>query len=161
MNRAVDFRVAVYAGLAAGILATVVQIFLWYAFTDAMPEILWRDMRFAAAIVVGRAVLPPPASLDPGVLGVATLVHFGLAVVYALMLGRLLSGLRTGAALVAGAVFGVCLYGVNMYGFTLVFPWFAASRDWITAASHVVFGVAAAGAYRIISHRRSGRSSIR
>jgi len=36
---------------------------------------------------------------------------------------------------------------VNMHGFTLVFPWFAQARDWITLAAHVAFGVVAAGAW--------------
>lgn len=135
----------------AGVLATAVQIFLWYLFTDAMPAILFRDMRFAAAIIMGRAVLPPPASFDWGLVAAATLVHFALAIAYALALGWLTGGLGTRASLLVGAGLGLCLYGVNMYGWTIAFPWFAASRDWITAVSHAAFGVAAAGAYRMFS----------
>jgi hypothetical protein len=48
----------------------------------------------------------------------------------------------------------VALYAINMYGFTAIFPWFAASRDKITLTAHIAFGVVAAGAYRIAARRR-------
>jgi len=153
----IDVGAAVYAGVAAGILATVAQIALWSIFTDALPAIFFRDSRFAAAIVLGRGVLPPPASFDGQVILVATLVHFALAILYGLLLARLIAGLRTTASLLAGSVFGLGLYAVNMYGFTAVFPWFASSRDWITAVAHVVFGVALAGVYRVATGAGPGR----
>jgi hypothetical protein len=33
---------------------------LWAVFTDALSTILLRDARFAAAIIMGRGVSPPP-----------------------------------------------------------------------------------------------------
>jgi hypothetical protein len=154
VDRPVDGRAAIYAGIAAGILATLVQIVLWAVFTDALPAIIFRDARFAAAIVMGRGVLPPPATFDWEVMLVATLVHFALSVAYGLILCRLTARLRAASSLLAGAVFGLCLYAVNMYGFTSIFPWFDDSRGWITAATHVAFGMSAAGAYRIIAQRK-------
>lgn len=158
MDQPVDWRAAVYGGITAGILATVVQIVLWLVFTDALPTIVFRDARFVAAIVMGRGVLPPPASLDGRVMLVATLVHFALSVAYGLILSRLISRLHTRSSLLAGAVFGLCLYAVNMYGFTTAFPWFEGSRDWITIATHVAFGMIAAGVYRALLHRKLVRA---
>jgi len=126
---------------------------LWSVFTDALPAILFRDARLAAAIVMGRAVLLPPASFDWQVMLVATLVHFALAIAYGVILGLVIARLSTALALLAGAVFGLLLYGINMYGFTAAFPWFEATRDWITATAHVVFGIAAAAAYKLLSPR--------
>ncbi len=153
----INVSAAVYAGIAAGILATVVQIALWAIFTDALPAIFFRDSRFAAAIVLGPDVLPPPASFDGRIVLIATLVHFALAIVYGLMLAWLIARLRSGASLFAGAAFGLCVYAVNMYGFATVFPWFASSRDWITAVTHVVFGVILAGVYRLAAQARADR----
>jgi uncharacterized membrane protein YagU involved in acid resistance len=152
MHFPVNWRAAVYAGVIAGILATIVQIALWWVFADALPTILFRDARFAAAIVLGRGVLPPPASFNAPVMLVATVVHFALSITYGMALSPLISRLRTAPSLVAGAAFGLCLYGINMYGFTAVFPWFEASRDWITLVTHIVFGVAAAGTYKLQQH---------
>jgi len=153
MRVPVNWSAAAYAGIIAGIIATVVQIALWSVFADALPAILFRDARFAAAIVMGRKVLPPPASFDWTVMLVATMVHFALSVAYGLALSALIRRLRTLPSMLAGAAFGLCLYGVNMYGFTAVFPWFEATRDWITVATHAVFGVAAAGVYKMLSRR--------
>ena len=80
MRHPVNWSAALYAGVAAGILATVVQIALWSIFADVLPTILFRDARFTAAIVMGRAALSPPASFDGPIMLVATLVHFGLYV---------------------------------------------------------------------------------
>lgn len=142
---------AAYAGIAAGIGATIVEIVLWLAFTDALPEILFRDARFAAAIVMGRGVLPPAAGLDWRVLLAATLVHFALSVAYGLILSMLIGRLRMSASLFAGTAFGLFVFALNMYGFTAVFPWFEATRDWITVAAHLAFGIVAAGVYRALS----------
>lgn len=154
MHNSPNLSAAVCAGIAAGILATVVQIALWSVFADTLPTILFRDARFAAAIVLGRGVLPPPASFNGSVMLVATTVHFTLSITYGMALSPLISRLRMAPSLLAGAAFGLCLYGINMYGFTAVFPWFEATRDWITLATHVVFGVAAAGTYKMLQQRQ-------
>lgn len=153
----INVSAAVYAGIAAGILATIVQISLWAIFTDALPGIFYRDSRFAAAIVLGRGVLPPPASFAQRIMLIATLVHFALATAYALILARFIAGLRPGASLLAGAAFGLAVYAVNMFGFTIFFPWFAASRDWITAVTHAAFGMISAGVYRVVVRERADR----
>ena len=154
MRHPVKWIAALYAGVAAGVLATVAQIAVWSIFADALPAILFRDARFAAAIVMSRAVLPPPASFDGRIMLVATLVHFALSIIYGLSLSWLIARLRAAPSLLVGAIFGLAVYGMNMYGFTTIFPWFEASRDWITIAAHLVFGVAAAGVYKILSRRR-------
>ncbi len=143
-----------YSGVAARVLATLAQIALWFVFSDALPTILFRDARFTAAIVMGRAVLPRPASFDWPVMLVATLVHLALSIAYGLILVRLISSLGPTLSLLAGAVFGLVLYAINMYGFTTVFPWFEGARDWITVAAHLVFGIVAAGVYKLLSQRQ-------
>jgi hypothetical protein len=156
-RRTADAGAAVYAGVAAGILATAVQIALWAIFTDALPAILYRDSRFAAAIVLGRGVLPPPSSFDASIMAIATVVHFALSIAYASLLTWLIADLRMRASLLAGAIFGLSVYALNMYGFTVVFPWFASTRDWITVATHLVFGTVLAGAYRTAAAARHRR----
>lgn len=154
MDGPVNWSAAACAGIAAGILATLVQIILWFALTDSLPGILFRDAHLAAAIVMGSGVLSRPASLDWRVMVVATLLHFALSIGYALILSRLIAGLRTPASIAIGAFFGLCLYVVNMYGFTLVFPWFEAARDWITIVTHVAFGIVAACFYRVLAQKQ-------
>ena len=152
MKQPVQWPAAVWAGIAAGILSTLVQIALWFSFTDALPDIFYRDARFAAAIVMGPDVLSA-ADERASIMLVATLVHFALSIVYGVIVSWLTAWLRAPLALAAGAIFGLALYALNLYGFTAAFPWFTASRGGITLAAHVAFGVVAAGAYRLSTHR--------
>ncbi len=151
----IDWRAAIYSGVAAGVIATVAQILLWWAFGDVLPGILYRDARLAAAIVMGRGVLPPPASFDWVVMTAATLIHFVLSVVYGAVLAVLIARRGLPIALLAGAVYGLALFAVNMYVFTILFPWFIETRDWITLLTHAVFGVSAAGCYKMLTRRRA------
>ena len=157
-RRSLDRSAALYAGIVAGILATLVQIVLWATFTNALPEVLFRDARLTAAIVMGRGVLPPPATFDGRVMLLAALLHFALSIAYAFAVACLVSGLRNAYTWLTGAVFGLLLYALNLYGFTSVFPWFEVARGWITAAAHVAFGVSAAGAYRLLARRNATRA---
>jgi hypothetical protein len=152
------WRSATLAGITAGIVATLFQIALWWLASEPWPTSLFRDARLAAAIVMGPRALPPPVSFDAPIMLVATLVHFALSSAYGLMLSAMLSRpsmrLSLPRCLFAGAAFGLALYAINMYGFTLLFPWFTLARDWVTVATHAVFGVVVATVYRATDPKR-------
>lgn len=153
---AIDPLMALVVGVAAGVLATVAQLILWWLTQVPLAETLLRDARLTAAMLMGPAVLAPPSTAVWQILLVATVIHFSLSVAYALILAPLLARLaaqgggrlRTGPALLAGALYGLLIYAINLYGFTLIFPWFAVARDWVTLAAHLVFGLALAGGCR-------------
>ena len=152
-----DARAAIVAGLAAGTLASVAQIALWW-FVGASPLLrLWRDARLTAAIVLGAGALS--AAGNPAlVMSTATLLHYGLSGVYALLLAWIIGARSWRAALTIGIAFGMALFVINLYGFTLMFPWFAAVRDWITLVAHGVFGLSAAACYRALTRFKSDRA---
>ena len=153
INRQSGWRVTIWAGVIAGTLATMIQVLLWLVFTDDFSAILYRDARLTAAMVLGGSVLPPPATFDVGIMLAATLVHFALSIVYAALLAPLTVRLGDVLALLAGAVFGVALYIVNLYGFTAIFSWFAQVRGWIALIAHGVFGVTVISVYRCLNFR--------
>ncbi|SCX53630.1 sodium:proline symporter [Nitrosospira sp. Nsp1] len=146
-----NWRAAVSSGIVAGVVATGAQIFLWRVFTDALPHIFYRDARFTAAILLGQSVLPPPATFDWKVIIIATVIHFVISIVYSLILARVLSRIGTVFSLLAGSLYGLLIYTVNMYGATAFFPWFSEARDWITVVTHIVFGISLAGTYKVLS----------
>jgi hypothetical protein len=43
---------------------------------------------------------------------------------------------------------------INTCGFTTVFPRFEGARDWITVTAYLVFGLTAAGVYKMCSQRQ-------
>ena len=59
-------------------------------------------------------------------------------------------------SLIAGLIYGLGIYMVNMYVITFIFPWFSAVRDWITAVTHAVFGLSLAGTYKMLSDQTPG-----
>lgn len=145
----IHWRSAVLAGIVAGVVASVAQVALWWASSEPLAAMLFRDARLTAAIVMGREVLAPPATFDGSVMLVAALVHFALSTAYGLTLSAFLARLSTPLSLLAGGAFGLLLYAINMYGFTFLFPWFVVTRGWITVATHVVFGTVAAMVYKM------------
>ena len=153
MSLPVNLRAAVVAGTAAAIVSTLAQVAMWIVFTDAFPAILWRDTRFAAAIVLGRSALDGAAWSTATLWIAATLVHFVLSLVYALSMSMATRNLGMAMSLLAGGLFGVALYLVNMHGFTSLYPWFEQSRDPITLGAHVVFGVTVGFVYRRVEGR--------
>lgn len=144
----VDWRAAAVTGVLAGIVATFAQLLLWWVASYAPVGMLLRDAHLAAAIVMGQGVLESPATFDWRVMTAATVVHGILSIAYGLLLGRMIVRLPMRAALLAGGTFGLLLFYINMYGFTAIFPWFSASRDWITASAHLLFGLSGALIYK-------------
>jgi hypothetical protein len=151
-----DWGIVVCAGFVAGTAATLVQVLLWLLFTPDFPGILFRDARLTAALVLGARVLPPPATFGAAIFVVATVIHFALSIAYAAILCPLVARHGNVWAVAAGAVFGVALYVVNLYGFAALFPWFVQARGWIAAVAHVAFGVSAVASCRFLRFRCEG-----
>ncbi|MGE5384795.1 MAG: sodium:proline symporter [Betaproteobacteria bacterium] len=148
------------SGFVAATVSTVAQIALWLAFTASFPGILWRDARLAAAIVLGPEVLASTGA-SVGIMAVATVAHLILSLIYAAIFCLVASCLGWCASPLVGALLGAALYAINMYGFTLVFPWFTASRDWITLAAHIVFGASATVSGEWVFRRLSATGRLR
>ncbi len=140
-----QWKAAVWAGLISGVAFVMLEMILVPLFMGGSP---WGPPRMIAAIVMGKGVLPPPATFDVGVLMAAMAVHLPLSVVFTLILAWIIARFDMGVAVLIGAVFGLILYLVNFYGFTAIFPWFAMARNWVSIFSHIMFGVIAAIAYK-------------
>jgi hypothetical protein len=144
--------VAIIVGFAAGIIATAAQMFLWWLTAVPLFETLYRDARLTAAIVMEISGLPPASQW--GILIVASLIHFGLSIAYAVIPAHFAGRMRTGPVLLAGFAYGLAIYGVDLYGFAVIFPWFAIARGWVTILTHVIFGIALAGGCKLLSRTR-------
>jgi len=107
------------------------------------------------AIVLGPAALSPPDAFGAEVVVVALLLHFMLSIAYGTFLAFLIPALDTLWTIILGGVYGLALYYLNFYGFNAFSPWFAEQRDWVSIASHFVFGAVAAYAYKSISAPRA------
>jgi uncharacterized membrane protein YgcG len=111
------------------------------------------------AIILGKDVLPPPATFDFGVMMAAIILHLILSIIYALILAWIISAVKTSfwVSILIGAVFGYVLYLVNFYLLTGIFPWFANARHWVSAFTHISFGIGAAWAYVALAQKHAPR----
>ncbi len=155
--KAIDWKAAVWAGIIAGLVFMVLEMLLVQLVGAGS---MWGPPRMMAPIVMGRDVLPPPATFDVGVFIVAMIVHFVLSLVYAFIFAWIVSQWKMGiaGAAIGGLVFGLVIYAVNFYGFTVAFPWFAEARNWITILAHAIFGLTLGAAYEPLAQRDSSRA---
>jgi uncharacterized membrane protein YagU involved in acid resistance len=158
MAKTLDWKAAVWAGIAAGIVFLILEMLLVQFF---QPMSMWAPPRMIAAIAMGPDVLPPPDTFNAMVLMVAMVIHFVLSIVYAFILGWIVSrwDMHLGGASIAGLVFGLVIYVVNFYGFTAIFPWFAEARGWIAILSHAMFGLVLGLVYEPIERRDEERAA--
>ena len=134
---------AIMAGLIAGAVFMAVEMLLVWLAMGMSP---FAPPHMIAAIIMGPEVLPGPKVVpgsNPGVIVVAMMVHFVLAVVLAFIFKLVAERLRLNGAmlLAAGVVFGLLVYAINFYGMTAIFPWFAMARNSISVLAHAVFGL--------------------
>ncbi|MDT4830614.1 hypothetical protein FQZ97_640840 [compost metagenome] len=141
--------VAGVTGITAGTLATAVQMLLWWMGGTPMLPTLLRDARLTAAIVLGPSILATVPAWRWDILTVATLIHFGLSILYAAIAMLFAYRPATPVALVVGGLYGVLLYGLNLHAFTELYPWFTQARGWDTWLTHVIFGMALIGGCRL------------
>lgn len=147
------------SGVFAGSVATLAQLLLWWLAAVPLPEVLYRDTRLTAAILLPASLLAPESLFQaPSALALltATFIHFSLSFIYSATFLYLSKRFEAVARrpLMAGLAFGLLLYGVNMYGFTLLMPWFSLVRDGITIAAHAVFGLCLGLAVRANTRRK-------
>lgn len=147
---------AVVSGFVAGSLATAVQMLLWWLSATPVLETLLRDAQLTAAIAMGQAILATEPTWRWDVLLIATLIHFTLSVIYAAIAMFVVRRLGAKLAILAGALYGAVLYGINMHGFTEFFPWFSVSRGWITLLTHVAFGITLTEVCRLLHSSGNG-----
>jgi hypothetical protein len=136
------------AALKAGFIAGTVALILLQLFAIAIyDESPWQLARMTAALVRGPGALEPNDEYDAALVAIGTLLHFSLALLYALALACVVAEAAPQHALLIGLAFGAALYFVNFYGFTALFPWFAPHRTIDTLLVHMVFGAIIATGY--------------
>ena len=110
---------------------------------------VWVNMRHTAAILMGTGVLPPPATFDLLLFIVSTIVHFGLSMIYGVIVAFFVRKANWTIGLMIGVAVGFGIYVVNYYVFApLLFPWLTESRSgMVPTLIHPVFGMIAAAAY--------------
>lgn len=143
----VDWKAAIIAGLIAGAVFLLVLLVAYPLVTGGTP---WTVFRFIGAIILGEGVLPPPTTFDGGVVLMALILHFALSVIYTLILAFIVHRWGILISIIGGALFGLALYLINFFTFTMFFPWFYPARAWPFSVVHILFGAVAGGIYELL-----------
>ncbi len=141
LRRNITWRAIPIAGFAGGTAFILFDTILMYLVHKVNGVIV---LRYIASLVLGnKAVMDGGA----GVVLVGIVVHYVLSLLFALVIAVVVHrwGLRVG--IIGGAILGLAFYGINLYTFTLLFPWFVAINGVILLLSHVLFGMVAGGVY--------------
>ncbi len=150
----INWKSAIWAGVIAGLIFMMLEMIMVPLFLGGSP---WAPPRMIAAIILGEIVLPPPATFEFGIFMSALVLHMALSIIYAIVIAFLVKNMTLGKALAVGAAVGLIIYFVNFYGMTVLFPWFAMARNWVSAVAHVSFGIGAAWAYIGLLHPSTHR----
>jgi hypothetical protein len=148
-HRYIDWKAGVYAGLIAGVVFLILEMSMVWLFMGESP---WAPPRMIAAMVLGKDVLPmpdKPATFGFGVVVMAMIIHFVLAIIYGLIGAAIVANrMGYGAAIGLGALAGLVIYLINFYPIAnALFPWFAMARNWISIFAHIVFGAVVGATY--------------
>ena len=152
MTQGINWRAVIWSAIIAGLVFLMLEMVLVATVGGGSP---WGPPRMIAAMVMGEGVLPPPATFEMAPMLVAMLVHFTLSVVFAAILGWVISnrGLGLGMSLLVGTLFGLLIYFVSFYIFTSVWPWFAMARGMISIFAHAAYGFTLGWAYHALASR--------
>jgi hypothetical protein len=135
--RSTDWRAGIFAGILGGVASDLIL-------TGGMMlqgDTPWVPAHLISAMVFGFDALPPPSDFEPGLVAVASLIHFALAIGYGLIGAWLFDRLSYRTAALAGAVYGLALYVVNYYLIApILFPWLSELRGIVGIVTHLTFG---------------------
>jgi hypothetical protein len=149
----IDWGVAILAGMLAMIVFAAIELaFAWTirgtsAWTplDILGEITLDVVAPATTVVPGTAVAP---GLRAATVGGAVLLALGA--LSGALVASIVHRMETLAAALAGALFGLAMYYVVLYGFARVFPALGELRDWMSVLAYVIQGVLIAGLYKTL-----------
>jgi len=141
-RRRIDFKAALGAGLAVGLLIAL--------FPRGSP---WAGVTFFSPTVMGRTMGEPGSSFLA-----ALLPHVALAIGYAIMIGLVVDRLRRVKAVLAGAVVSCALFLINWAVFNFLVQ-DGSGRESVVFFTHLAFGLICAGAYKGLSKPAVARVS--
>lgn len=147
LKQVMDWKAVFYSGIISGFVLLTLLILV-------VPSIMgwnaWVIVRYTASIFMGQSILPPPASFHLTALLVALVTHIIISVSAAILLAFIIHRWGLLVGIIGGAIFGLCLYGINFFSISYFFPWFYLIKSWPMLVSHIIFGAVAGGVYEVL-----------
>ena len=147
MRQVVDWSAAVWAGVIAGIIFMLTNLILGPILLGGN---IWVYIRLMASILLGEGVVAPPATFSMPALLAGLFVHFGLSIIFTMLLAAIVHRWGMKVSVIVGVLFGLAIYLINFYTFTYFYPWFFPMRSSLMIISHILFGALAGAVYEAL-----------
>ena len=134
----------VWTGLMAGSVAIILEMVL---FPGTGRGGFWDPVRLSASIALGNRAIATSTPITFDIFFVGMLIHYIVAIWYAVVLGMIIRSLSPPIAVLTGAAYGSAIYLLNFYGLSGLYPWVSHDRNWIFFVGHLAFGMAAGWLY--------------
>lgn len=151
-NRTIDWSIAIVAGIIAMIVFAAIEIAFSWAARDAGP--------LHPLVVFGTATLHalmPSATVGGGIRTAiaGAVLLLALGAVSGVILAYLVDRVGVPSAALIGAVFGLAMYAIDLYGVARAFPALIELRDWMSALAYVLQGALAAALYKVMTREEA------
>ena len=146
VRQLVDWKAAMAAGLAGGLVSFTSNILL----SSWVLGSTWLLTKIIASILLGEAMLPPPADFSWPVLFSSLLIHLLLSVIFASLIAIVVHQWGIIISFLGGAMMGLAFYTIAFYTFSILFPWFFAFRSWIFLVMYVLYGAFTGSVYELL-----------
>jgi hypothetical protein len=103
--------------------------------------------------IMGREITPGKSPTSLFFLSIMAL-HFGVAVLYALIIAPIVHGFKNWVAGMVGGIVGLVLYFINYAISGMIMDLSGSQREWPSVVLHIVFGIICAEAYKGFVRRR-------
>jgi hypothetical protein len=148
----VDWALAFLAGIVAMIVFAIIEIAFSWAMRGASP--------MQPLVVYGTATLNavmPTAHVGGGIktaiAGAACLLVLGA--VSGIILAYIVDRIGMVPAAIAGALFGLAMYAIDLYAIGRVLASLVDLRDWMSALAYVIQGALTAALYKVMTREEA------
>lgn len=140
---------AVVAGIVAMIVFAIVQIAFSWAIRGEPP---WHPLVVFGTLAVDVLVPDRHAGGGPRTLAAGALLLLVLGAASGAILAAIVDRVGVLTAAIAGVVFGIAMFAIDVYGLGRFFPVLRDLDDWMSALAYAIQGGLAAGLYKATTH---------
>ena len=151
-SQTIDWGIAILAGVVAMVVFAVIEMAFSWAMRGASP---WQPLVVFGTVTLHA--LMPSAHVGGGIrtmlVGAALLLALGA--LSGVILAYIVDRIGVASAAIAGAIFGLAMYAVDLYGVARLLPALLDLRDWMSALAYVLQGVLTAALYKVLARKEA------
>lgn len=151
-SQTIDWGIAILAGVVAMVVFAVIEMAFSWAMRGASP---WQPLVVFGTVTLHA--LMPSAHVGGGIrtmlVGAALLLALGA--LSGVILAYIVDRIGVAGAAIAGAIFGLAMYAVDLYGVARLLPALLDLRDWMSALAYVLQGALTAALYKVLARKEA------